>query len=410
MHIQKIHLIAAWFSLILLISGCSSQKNIDRKIHWDFDGTMVIDGRRTFIIGTYHLPKTDKPYETLAINGFNLVHVPVEKQALDLARANNIKAWITTGYIKNSSDKKSEAHIQNIIDHYKDHPSLLFWEMADEPAFKWNHAEASITPEPLINTYKYIKTFDTDHPVYTNHGPVNLISTLQKYNPSTDVVACDIYPVVPHDIKPTYALYPDGFQGDLLNTYISQVGEYTDKMKKVTRNSKPLFMILQAFAWEMLKPEAERDSSKVLYPTYEQTRFMAFNAIVHKANGVIYWGSSYTPQSSEFMDNLYKVTRELSGMKEILAAKTVFPDIRKTYHELRYSIDTGVEILAKELDGTLYLLTVNSDKNPVRISISRLNGFNKAQVLHEDRELEISNGEITDDYKPFDVHLYKLEK
>jgi len=410
MHIQKIILITAWFALVLLVSGCSDQKKTGGKKHWDQDGMMLIDGKRTFIIGSYHLPKNENPYEELTANGYNLIYIPAKEQNLDLAKANGLKTWITTGYIKDSSSEKDKNRISGIINKYKYHPALLLWEMVDEPAFNWSHAEVSIHSEPLINTYNYIKTLDNEHPVYTNHGPVNLISTLKKYNPSTDVVACDIYPVIPHGIKPTYALYPDGIQGDLLNTYISQVGEYTDKMKKVVINSKPLFMVLQAFAWEMLKPEAERDSTKILYPTYAQTRFMAYNAIVHGANGVIYWGANFTPQPSDFMNNLNKVTSELSGMNDVLVSETVFPNIRKSYHELRYSVDTGVEIRVKKFNRSLYLLTVNSDKNPVRITFSGLKHFKNAKVLQENRVLEISKGEMTDDYKPFDVHIYQLRR
>ncbi len=100
--------------------------------------------------------------------------------------------------------------IAQLVNRFKNHPSLLCWEMEDEPAFTWNSAEPRINPEPLIETYRLIKQEDPHHPVITNHGPVNLISTLAKYNRSTDIVACDVYPVIPHGIEPTYALYPDG--------------------------------------------------------------------------------------------------------------------------------------------------------------------------------------------------------
>lgn len=398
----------AWFVIILWASGCRNHQKEDKKFRWDSDGMMVIDGKRTFIIGSYHLPKTDNSYKTLSANGYNLIHTQEDIKALDQANANGLKAWISVGFINEKTIKTDTARISSIINQYKEHAALLFWELVDEPAFNWNKAAVRIPPGPLIDTYKFIKTLDAEHPVYTNHGPVNLISTLQKYNPSTDVVACDIYPVIPQGIRPTYALYPDGQQGDLLNTYISQVGEYADKMKKVVYHSRPLFMVLQAFAWEMLKPEVERDPTMILYPTYEQSRFMAYNAIVHGANGVIYWGTNYTPQPSAFMDDLNKVTRELSEMNEVLTAESIFPDIVKTYHELRYSVDTGVEILARQVGGDVYLLTVNSDKTPVRLTLSRLLKYKKAIILNEGRELEIVNGSMTDDYKPFDVHIYKL--
>ncbi len=401
---------AAGILAFFILSGCKEPSGEEKKIHWDRDGMMVIDGKRSFIIGSYHLPKSAAPYKTLAENGYNLIHTPADKKALDRAGANGLKAWITVGYIRESSRVKDSIRIMKTVHQYRGHPALLFWEMVDEPAFNWNHAEVKIPPEPLIRTCRLIRSIDPVHPVYTNHGPVNLVSTLQKYNPSTDVLACDIYPVIPRGIKPTYALYPDGQQGDLLNTYISQVGEYTDKMMRVGRHTKPVFMVLQGFAWEMLKPENERDSSMILYPTYGQTRYMAYDAIVHGANGVIYWGTRHTPQSSRFLNDLNRVTRELAGMKEILSSESVRPRISKTYHELRYSVDAGVEIMAKEYEGTLYLLTVNSDKNPVRVTLSGLRKYKKSRVLQENRSVVVRNGAITDDFSPFDVHIYQLER
>ena len=89
-------------------------------------------------------------------------------------------------------------------------------------------------------------------------------------------------------------------------------------------------MVLQGFSWEMLRKEEERDATKILFPTLHQARFMAYNAIIHGANGIVYWGMSYTPQPSEFWTNLKKVTKEVGGLEEVLSAKTIPVDIKKT--------------------------------------------------------------------------------
>jgi len=396
--------IAITFFLTFLFWGCEDKPK--SKYTWDKDGMLVIDGKRIFIIGSYHLPKSDHPFKELAKNGYNYVHVSANQDEMDAAHQHNLYTRISTGL---ASDNESKKRITKLVQTYKSHPSLLCWEIADEPAFTWNSADLRIQPESMIETYNLIKQEDPNHLVYTNHGPVNLVSTLQKYNESTDIVACDVYPVIPRGIKPTYALYPDGLQGDLLNPYISQVGEYAEKMHAVTNRSKPLFMVLQGFAWEMLKKEHERDDKMVLYPTYKQSRFMAFNAIVHGANGINYWGMHYSPQPSPFMDDLNRVTKELAEMQNILSSRSIDLDIEKTYHELRYSIDTGVEILAKKADGKYYLITVNSDKNTVRVSLENLDDYKRVVVLNENRTIPIQDGRFTDDYAPFDVHIYELE-
>ncbi len=396
----------------LLAGGCdnASDKNTHEKkaiFHYDDDGMMVIRGKRTFIIGSYHKPKTNTPFKTLAEKGFNYIKVN-NLDELNIAQQNGLFSWMTTGAVSEDKSAEDEKKITELVNEFKGHPALLFWEIADEPAFTWLSAKARISPERMKRSYDIIKKSDSLHLIYTNHGPVNLVSTLQKYNPATDIIACDIYPVVPHGIKPTYALWDDGMQGDLLNTYISQVGEYADKMKRVS-DEKPLFMVLQGFAWEMLKKEEERDPDMILYPTYEQSRFMAYNAIIHGATGILYWGTAYSPQPSEFMDALYKVTRELGDLQEVLASKKIDLNISKKYHEMGHSVDAGVEILAKKADGKTYLLTVNADKNPVKVTLNGLEGFRKAVVLREGREIPVAGGKLTAEYRPFDTHIFLLQ-
>lgn len=242
--------------------------------------------------------------------------------------------------------------------------------------------------------------------MYMNHAPVNLVSTMQQYNPGTDIVACDIYPVIPHGIKPMFALFPDGMQGDLSNTTISQVGEYVDKMRQVTGPNRPFFMVLQGFSWEMLRKESERDSTKILFPTLFQTRFMAYNAIIHGANGIIYWGTSYTPQPSAFWTNLKTVTKEISRLQNVFAAKTIPIKIKKTYHEMGHSIDAGVEVLAKKVDGKLYLITANADKNPVKVTLSGFGEFEQGIEFHEKRN--VNGKSLTEVYEPYQVRVFEF--
>lgn len=398
-----------YFFMISLLFLCivviaPAKTNIDK------DGMLIIDGQRSFVIGSYHLPKSEKPYRELVDAGFNLLHVGASQDAFDKAQKAGLRVWYTVGTLDLKNVDKSKKELAEKVNRFKFHPALLFRESVDEPAWTWKKAEARVSPQPFAQAYQLIKSIDPDHLMYMNHAPVNLVSTLQKYNAGTDIVACDIYPVVPHGIRPMFALFDDGMQGDLSNCTISQVGEYTDKMRRVAGPNKPVFMVLQGFSWEMLRKAGERDSSKILYPTFEQSRFMAYDAIIHGANGILYWGTAYTPQPSAFWTNLKRVVRELADLQDVLAAGTESLPVIKTYHETGHSIDAGVEFIAKKANGEVYLLSANADKNPVKTTFSGLSDFSHVRVLNENRSLAIVDGSFTDSYDPFAVHIYKLEK
>lgn len=65
--------------------------------------------------------------------------------------------------------------------------------------------------------------------------------------------------------------------------------------------------------------------------------------------------------------------------------------------------------MAKKVGGKTYLFTVNSDKNPVKVSFVGLKKLINAKVLKEGRSVEIIENKLTDYYKPFDVHIYQFD-
>jgi hypothetical protein len=382
---------------------------------YDTDGAITVDGTRTFIVGTYMAgnkytaPKpTPELYSELAAAGFNLVQAsPAE---MDAAHATGLMTWTAAGVIDLKDPEASAKALTDRVNAVKRHPSLAFLETSDEPAWTWMKPNPRVSAETFATSYPIVKAADPDHLLYTNHAPTNLISTLAAYNAGTDIAAIDIYPVNPGNLKPQYALFEDGYQGDLNNIYISQVGEYCDKMRKVAGPNRPVFMVLQAFAWEMLTDEKERDAGKVLYPSYEQSRFMAWQSIVHGANGIVYWGSYYTPQPSDCWAGITRVTREIADLRNALSQRTANLSLEFDYHELGRSVDDGVQWLAKEHDNKLYLFTCNADKGPCRATIKGLSGWKSCKAINEERGPALTDGTMTEDWPPFGVHLYELSR
>lgn len=378
---------------------------------FDDDGAVTVDGKRTFIIGSYAAAKSDRPYAELAEAGFNLVNAGPDK--LDAALEAGLMTWTSVGTIR--LDDGREESVKAVVDavtRVKDHPSIAFLETVDEPAWTWQKAEARVPWQAFAEAYPIIKQTDPNHLLYMNHAPTNLIKTMRAYNAGTDIVACDIYPVNPGGLQPMFALFPDGHQGDLNNEHISQVGEYVDKMRQVTGPGRPLFMVLQAFAWQDLNdelPANERREEKRLYPTYPQSRFMAFQAIIKGANGIVYWGSHTLPQPSQTWTDIKRVTREVADMGPVLAERTDPLAVTTDYHEMGHSVDDGIQSLAKLHDGKLYVLTCNADKNICKATLAGLGAWANCTVLNENRTLPVENGSITDTWRRFDVHVYELK-
>jgi hypothetical protein len=374
----------------------------------DTDGMMLVNGKRTFAVGSYYLPNGPEGWERAKDAGFQFIHTGGKKEELDKAHELGLHAWISVGSIKPASRAADEERIRKVVTEFRNHPALLFWETEDEPSYIWQKTEARVPPEVIRDTYRFLRTIDPKHAVYLNHAPTNLVSTLRRYNPGGDLIATDIYPVIPHGIRLSYALWDDGRQGDFLNTYISQVGQYADKMRSVAGPNRAVFMVLQAFAWENLR-EKDRDPKMILYPTRAQLRFMQYQTIAHGANGLIYWGLTFTPAGHPFWDDLAAVTRELKSIAGALAARPVALPVKKEYHDTGHSLDRGIEWIAKPAADGVLLIAVNADSNPVDVTLSGLGKFRSLETLFESRDVKLVQGTLRDRFEPFDARVWKLK-
>jgi hypothetical protein len=393
--------------LLALSTAAMSAQN-EKAIRIDTDGMTVVNGERLFIVGSYQLPKTADPWKEMEEAGFNLIHTGASQEELDKARAHKMHAWVSLGSIDPAKRAEGQEQFRKTVTEFKSHPALLYWETEDEPSYVWKKPlESRVEPQRIIDTAKFVKQIDPVHPFYLNHSPTNLVSTLRKYNAGADIVATDIYPVVPHGIRESYALWEDGRQGDFLNTRISQVGQYADKLRQVGGPSRTALMVLQAFAWEQLR-EKDKDPRMILYPTLAETRFMAYQSIMHGSNGIVYWGLPYTPPEAPLWGHIKRVAGELHELRAELAARPVPLRITRTYHDTGHSLDRGIEWMAKPSGNGVVLIAVNADSNPVEVTFGGLEAWHYAKRVAESGEVAIEGGRMRDSFAPFGVHVYRL--
>ncbi|MDQ1318159.1 MAG: hypothetical protein QG588_1816 [Candidatus Poribacteria bacterium] len=369
----------------------------------DKDNTLMVNGKRFFPIGIYYIPKSQEPFKELAEAGFNLVRCDSQDQ-LDKAHEYNLKVWVSLGDRLDLSKgtKENEQYIRSKVAEFKPHPALFAWESMDEPAWTWKKpSEARASAEGLAQGHKLVKELDPEHLLWINHAPRNTTTTLAKFSQNTDILACDVYPVISKDIDTdkTYAIMPNGKQTDLANQTISCVGEYVDKMKKSAGDIRATWIVLQGFAWD-----------DKLFPTYEETKFMAYNAIIHGVKGILYWGTHAMPQPSDLWTDLKRVIHELGDFSPVLASPDVTCALSLEYEEMGFSIDSGVEYLVKDYEGVKYMITANTTIGPTKVTFSDIPFPAKvAEVMFENRTCEISNNSFMDSFKPYEVHIYRIK-
>ena len=375
------------------------------------DGTLRWNGRREFILGLYQLPKREGALRDAAQAGFNLVSLPAERKAYDEAHALGVRGWSSVGSIPESGDRRAaEDRIRRVVESLRDHPGLWFWETEDEPTFVWKEpSKVRVSAAQILGTAAYIRRLDPAHPLYLNHSPTHLVSTLQHYNEGADIVATDIYPVIPPGIRESYALWPDGRQGDLADNTIGQAGRYAAKMRQVAGAHRSVFMVLQGFAWEELR-EKDRDPAMVLYPTLSQTRFMAWHSVVHGANGILWWGLAYASPRAEIWGDIQTVAREMARVRDALASAAWHPRLRLTYRETGHSLDRGIEWTARRDAAGWLLILVNADPNPVDVDIEGLNFRADCAAVVGPAPQRREGGGVRERFEPHGVRVWRFSK
>ncbi len=221
---------------------------------------------------------------------------------------------------------------------------------------------AAAMAEGMLHGYQLLTEIDPVHPIWMNHAPRNPIPQLAAFNRAADIVGCDIYPVPSRETG-----HPD-----IANRSLASVGAYT-RIMAAAAPGKPVWMVLQGCGWADIGAGKEVNGEETrLRPDFEESRFMAYDAIVNGARGILYWGTSYVEKDSEFWYDLMKVAKELDELQPILSAPDAKLDLDVSYAETMSSLDLGVKILAKETDDKPWLLVANEQAWPLTFTIHGL--------------------------------------
>ncbi|MBQ6598637.1 MAG: hypothetical protein IJH79_13885, partial [Lentisphaeria bacterium] len=182
------------------------------------------------------------------------------------------------------------------------HPALLGYFLSDEPY--WN----GIALKSLKHAYEFLCKRDPYRPVWIVSAPRGTVEEQRAYAEYCDIFGVDIYPVpAPND------------HSHLDDKSLSCVGKYVRRMAEITDGKRPVSIWLQGFAWGDW-----RNNQQKIYPTWAESRFMAFDSVINGADS-FFWFGVWLISDVDFYDDLMKVNRELHSLTGVISSENSVP-------------------------------------------------------------------------------------
>lgn len=367
------------------------------------DGCVLIEGKPFFPIGIYSVMKRefndydlDKAFIGLKEAGFNFAHsynLPRTDEFLEVAHKHGFKLW--------SVARLPDERFINIERH---HPAILAWYLGDDTS-------ANTTPSELFDRNDAMKALDPTR-ITTQADPVgsdNVITNYHDYVTGTDSFLPEIYPV--------YKKGEDSGRDCVARTILDMKRCHQD-IASANDGPKSLWPIIQYFqgwGWER-------------FPTYEELRAMSFASLIYGANGITWYtyGGTVEPEKKKFnygvtttperWENMSKVAMQIRNISHILLERTPKEQVVATILDGPKNDTLGnnsISCLLKTYGDEVWLLTVNSSTETIHaeFEIPVIYGISSGSVTvsDENRSVTIQNGRFTDEFKGFDVHVYRLK-
>lgn len=333
-------------------------------------------------------------------------------QELDAAEAHGLQVWLALAGI--DADLTHAALLERIVEAVKGHPGLGVWKGVDEPAT--GHVPAA----GCVAVYKRLHALDPDHPIAIIEAPRGpgptkgaptrplTVAAVRPYAPACDIHGVDIYPVS----------IPPGLHagGPPVNTDISVVGDVTSIVREATRR-KGIWTTLQ-IAWSGVFPP-----HPVVFPTLQQARFMAYDAVIAGARGLFFFGGQFTQVMSPADRRLgwnwaYWKAVQRPLLEELTdAAHTAALTAPNAPHPIRSS-QADIALSARATARELYLIAAR--KSATKTGKVRFSGLPTSisggtVLAHPEgnpaREVLVEGGAFTDPspYHPHNARVYRFK-
>jgi hypothetical protein len=395
-------------AVLAVAPGAAAATRIDRH------GTVVVDGRKTFPLVLAKGPPANGLAEVAAA-GVNFVKIGpanapwTEADIADAvswnraAAAAGIHTWINLSSLGRARPGGwQEALLRHVVGSLEADASgsaIGMWKGVDEP-WRFRVRPASLRFAYCMATGRGKRSWcagrqpiDRDHLWVTVQAPRAGVWSLASYSEVTDIHGVNQYPIAIGDADPD----------------LGEVGSWTNVLRWATPNRAVWTTLQICWSWSY------DAAGNVALPTFEQQRYMAYDAIVNGARALAFYGGQnprcWSPLDASggwnwtFWERVLEpLVREI-GASSPLAPALVNPGSTRT---LATSDPTVRAISRRGRGGETWVLATRSGEGSQVVTIAGLSATaTSAGVYTEGRSVPVVGGTLTDTFDRWAVHVYR---
>ena len=291
---------------------------------------------------------------------------------------------------------------------HKDDPTIIGWMHGDEPdnaqALRGSNGYGPpISPEKVVADYRRRKEADPSRPVLLNLGQGvawdqwigrgvrrNHPEDYPEYVKGCDIASFDIYPACHEHSDVAGKLW--------------MVADGVSRLKK-WHAGKPV--------WNCI--ECTHISNPAAKATPQQVKAEVWMSLVRGSRGIIYFVHEFKPKfveagllaDAEMLAQVTATNRQIQELAPLLNS----PDIAGGIAIKSAAAGIPVEAVVKRNREATYVFAVamREGETTCDFQIAGLSGKARAEVLGEERGVEVQDGKLTDSFRPWDVHLYRIQ-
>ena len=394
------------------------------------DGLLIEGDNTLFPLGSYELPGDDAELAAMAEAGFNLFQCR-DLEDLDRVQAVGAQGWVALPLEQGATDGLEER-----VSALNEHPALAVWHGPDEFVWHltassrhldrydiptrrhwWNLEDNALEAAKeqarqeipkLIEGIELLRAIDTgDRQIWFNEARRSDVRYVREFVDYIDIIGPCGYPV--------------RSEGDTGGGDINRTGPDVLRWKEAGKG-KPVWNVLQAFSFDELR---DPDAAEPVFPSFWQSRFMAYTSITHGASGILYWGSHRmaSEESEKFRESWLSLVSELSQLQPFWTAPELsqvtahcirsIPPGGDRHHFAEREPDSGVTSTARRFGRDWLIVLVNEDdeaKMSVEVrGLDHINGTT-LELLYGAEEIDVRDGRMVTRMKPYEVKLFATSR